>query len=43
VSYIAALARGEVIFLKCGASTLVDLKSLRALVASLPQAKIKAG
>jgi hypothetical protein len=34
-------ARDEVIFLKCGASTLVDLKSLRALVASLPRAKIK--
>jgi hypothetical protein len=34
-------ARGEVIFLKCGASTLVDLESLRAAVASLPRAQIK--
>jgi hypothetical protein len=36
-------ARGEIIFLKCGASTLVDLESLRAAVASLPQASIKGG
>jgi hypothetical protein len=34
-------ARGEIIFLKCGASTLVDLKSLRAAVAHLPRANIK--
>ena len=34
-------ARGEIIFLKCGASTLVDLESLRAAVASLPRAQIK--
>jgi hypothetical protein len=34
-------ARGEVVFLKCGASTLVDLQSLRATVASLPRASIK--
>ena len=33
-------ARGEIIFLKCGASTLVDLDSLRAAVASLPRAVI---
>jgi hypothetical protein len=34
-------ARGEIIFLKCGASTLVDLESLRVAVASLPRAMIK--
>jgi hypothetical protein len=34
-------ARGQIIFLKCGSSTLVDLKSLRAAVASLPRARIK--
>ena len=34
-------ARGEIIFLKCGATTLVDLASLRAAVASLPRASIK--
>jgi hypothetical protein len=35
-------ARGEVIFLKCGSSTLVDMRSLRATVASLPRAVILA-
>jgi hypothetical protein len=34
-------ARGEIIFLKAGASTLVDLGSLRTAVASLPRAVIK--
>ena len=34
-------ARGEINFLKSGASTLVDLQSLRAAVASLPRAVIK--
>jgi hypothetical protein len=34
-------ARGEIIFLKCGASTLVDVTSLRAAVASLPRAVIR--
>ena len=34
-------ARGEIIFLKCGTTTLVDLESLRAAVASLPRASIK--
>jgi hypothetical protein len=34
-------ARGEIVFLKAGASTLVDLKSLRAAVASLPRAVIR--
>ncbi len=33
--------RGEIVFLKSGASTLVDLASLRAAVASLPRAIIK--
>jgi len=33
--------RREIIFLKCGSSTLVDLESLRAAVASLPRAAIK--
>jgi hypothetical protein len=33
-------ARGEVIFLKCGSSTLVDVPSLRATVASLPRVVI---
>lgn len=35
--------RGEIIFLKCGASTLVDVESLRRAVASLPRAAIKGG
>jgi hypothetical protein len=34
-------ARGEIIFLKCGGSTLVDLESLGAAVATLPRAVIK--
>jgi hypothetical protein len=34
-------ARGQIVFLKCGASTLVDLASLRRAVASLPPAVIK--
>ena len=34
-------ARGEIVFLKCGASTLVDVGSLRAAVASLPRAVIR--
>jgi hypothetical protein len=34
-------ARGEIVFLKAGASTLVDLESLRTAVASLPRAVIK--
>jgi hypothetical protein len=34
-------ARGEIVFLKCGASTLVDVASLRAAVASLPRAVIR--
>jgi hypothetical protein len=34
-------ARGEIVFLKCGASTLVDVASLRATVASLPRAVIR--
>ncbi len=36
-------ARGEIIFLKSGATTLVDIVSLRAAVASLPRATIKSG
>ena len=35
-------ARGEVIFLKSGATTLVDTASLRAAIASLPRAVIRA-
>jgi excisionase family DNA binding protein len=34
-------AAGEIIFLKCNNSTLVDFESLRAAVASLPRAVIK--
>jgi hypothetical protein len=34
-------ACGQVVFLKAGTSTLVDLGSLRAAVASLPRATIK--
>ena len=34
-------ARGEIIFLKSGASTLVDMLSLRAAVAALPRAMIR--
>jgi hypothetical protein len=34
-------ARGEIIFLKCGATTLVDMESLRNAVASLPRASIR--
>jgi hypothetical protein len=34
-------ARGEIIFLKCGTTTLVELESLRVAVASLPRASIK--
>ena len=34
-------ARGEIVFLKCGATTLVDMESLRAAVASLPRAVIR--
>lgn len=34
-------ARGDIIFLKCGTTTLVDVESLRAAVASLPHATIK--
>jgi hypothetical protein len=33
--------RGEIVFLKCGATTLVDLASLRAAVMSLPRAVIR--
>jgi hypothetical protein len=36
-------ARGQVVFLKAGSSTLVTLESLRAAVASLPRATIKGG
>ncbi len=32
--------RGEIIFLKCGKSTLVDFHSLRAVMASLPRASV---
>jgi len=35
-------ARGEVIFLKSGSTTLVDLVSLKAAVAALPRAVIRA-
>lgn len=35
-------ARGEIVFLKCGSSTLVEMRSLCAAVASLPRAVIKA-
>jgi hypothetical protein len=35
-------ARGEVIFLKSGSTTLVDLGSLKAAVAALPRAIIRA-
>jgi hypothetical protein len=34
-------ARGEIMFRKCGATTLVDMESLRAAVASLPRAQIR--
>jgi hypothetical protein len=33
-------ARGQVVFLKCGTSTLVDVPSLRATLATLPRAVI---
>ena len=33
---------GRVVLLKCGKSTLVDMASLRAAVASLPKAMIRA-
>jgi hypothetical protein len=33
--------RGEIVLLKCGKSTLVDMASLRAAVASLPRALIR--
>jgi hypothetical protein len=33
--------RGEIVLLKCGKSTLVDMASLRAAVASLPRASIR--
>ncbi len=33
--------RGEIILLKCGKSTLVDMQSLRAAVAALPRASIR--
>jgi hypothetical protein len=33
--------RGELILLKCGSSTLVDVASLRAVLASLPRAAIR--
>jgi hypothetical protein len=33
--------RGEIILLKCGKSTLVDFRSLRATMASLPRAVIR--
>jgi hypothetical protein len=34
-------ARGQVVLLKCGRSTLVDVKSLHATVAALPRAVIR--
>jgi hypothetical protein len=34
-------ARGEIIFLKCGSTTLVDVPSLRAAVGALPRAVIR--
>lgn len=34
-------AAGEIILLKCGVSTLVDVPSLRATVAALPRAVIR--
>jgi hypothetical protein len=34
--------RGEIIMLKCGKSTLVDMASLRAAVSALPRAPIRA-
>jgi hypothetical protein len=34
-------ARGEIKFLKCGTSTLVDVSSLRAAVAGLPRAELR--
>ena len=33
--------RGEIVLLKCGKSTLVDMASLRAAVTSLPRAAIR--
>jgi hypothetical protein len=33
--------RGEIVLLKCGKSTLVDMPSLRAAVSSLPRAVIR--
>ena len=33
--------RGEIILLKCGKSTLVDMASLRATLAALPRASIR--
>jgi len=35
-------ARGEIVLLKCGRSTLAEVASLRAAVASLPRAQIRA-
>jgi hypothetical protein len=35
-------ARGEIILLKCGKSTLVEMTSLRAAVSALPRAAIRA-
>ena len=34
-------ARGEIVFLKSGTTTLVEMKSLRTAVASLPRAVIR--
>jgi hypothetical protein len=34
-------SRGEIVLLKCGASTLVDMNTLRAVVAALPRAAIR--
>jgi hypothetical protein len=35
--------RGEIVFKKCGKTTLVDYPSLKARVAALPSADIRAG
>jgi len=35
-------SRGEIVFLKCGTRTLVEMASLRAAVAALPRAAIRA-
>jgi hypothetical protein len=37
-----AAGRGDVILLKCGRSTLVDMASMRTYLAGLPRASIKA-